>query len=584
MRPMPKQRLTLTYPGILKLFGDYKMKGRKPQKAFIAWFLETYYRLDSFDVDDSICDQPGDKGIDAIYVSELWQQIHVFGCRMFEGKNSSKPLGDTEIKELLGTLTQLKDEATAKKLQENSGSSELTALMERLEVPRLIGAGYEVRGVFVTNRERGQHAVEILAANPTFHLFDTVELKKQYLPIDKVEPIAGPAHFDVSGASILTHPISPGVQLVIAPLLASDLVKMDGIQNQELFAWNLRYNLKRSEVNKAIELSIATPSEHKNFPAFHNGLTVLAKTVESTPSQITVEGYAVVNGCQSLTALYLRRDCITPNLRILTKFVSVSPQGDLARRITDHTNRQNGITGRDLQSNSPLQTRLQTDIHKKYRGEFFYRISRGEGPNWPPSKVIENDEMARVLLAFDVKEPQSSHQIWKLFDELHSDIFGRREVSAERVVALWEIRRIVLEELEQMEHRKFATYSQTPFLMIYLLREALEMREAGGAPLCKDKTMFQSHQNGRARLAHAIRPVIKSLINSVKGFLTMQGEKFDYKKDLKSKEKVREVAAHVTGFYGQCLISNIARPFSALWDESKTIKRGKAFTGELELE
>src|ERR1035441_7277703 len=365
------RKFDLSYPAILKLLGDYKMKGRKPSRAFIAWFLETYYRLDAIEVDDAICDECGDKGIDAIYVSELWQQIHVFGCRMFEKKKSANALGDTELKELLGTLTQLKDENAARQLHTSTDSEQLRRMMQRLEIPKLVGEGYEVRGIFVTNRPRGKHAEELLASNPNLQLYDSQKLTDEYLPIDKAEPIAGPITFDVHGANILKHTISQGVDLVIAPLRASDLVKMEGLANQELFAWNLRYQLKRSDVNKAIELSIAQPKEHKYFPAFHNGLTVLADKVESSTDKITIAGYAVFNGCQSLTALHQRQGNITDELRILTKFISVSPKSPLALKITDHTNRQNGITGRDLQSNNPLQTRLQTDIHRKYKKQFY---------------------------------------------------------------------------------------------------------------------------------------------------------------------------------------------------------------------
>jgi hypothetical protein len=59
---MPKaksKKIDLMYPAILKLFGDYAVKQRTDSQAFLAWFLENYYRLEETEVDDSICDQPG---------------------------------------------------------------------------------------------------------------------------------------------------------------------------------------------------------------------------------------------------------------------------------------------------------------------------------------------------------------------------------------------------------------------------------------------------------------------------------------------------------------------------------------------
>jgi hypothetical protein len=50
--------LDISYPGILSLFGDFKMKGRTEHNAFAAWFLENFYHLDAIEVDDCICDCP----------------------------------------------------------------------------------------------------------------------------------------------------------------------------------------------------------------------------------------------------------------------------------------------------------------------------------------------------------------------------------------------------------------------------------------------------------------------------------------------------------------------------------------------
>ena len=148
---------------------------------------------------------------------------------------------------------------------------------------------------------------------------------------------------------------------------------------------------KKTKVNKDIEQSIREQGEHKYFPAFHNGLTVLCKSLKLTNDKITISGYAVVNGCQSLNGLYENKKQITSDLRLLTKIIQVSPDAPLALKITDHTNNQNGTTHRDLQSNSPIQTRLQSEINSSYKGKFFYRIKRGEHPEWAQDKVIETN-------------------------------------------------------------------------------------------------------------------------------------------------------------------------------------------------
>ncbi len=199
------------------------------------------------------------------------------------------------------------------------------------------------------------------------------------------------------------------------------------------------------------------------FPAFHNGLTVLCEQLDINGARVKIKGYAVVNGCQILTGLYENRNHLTDDLRILTKFIEIHPDSDLALKITDHTNNQNGTTHRDLRSNTLIQTRLQTEVHKEYTGDRFYKIKRGEHPEWPSDKVIENELAGLILLAFDLKNPSSAHQKYKLFDEFHSDIFGRPEVNADRIVILHDLYESIANGMGAMTNQLFGSYRSTRF-------------------------------------------------------------------------------------------------------------------------
>src|SRR5215212_1165992 len=97
--------LNLQYPAILQLFGGHIMKGRTEARAFLAWFLENYYRLEETEAADSICDGRHDKGVDGIYVNDQIGQIDVFQGSVAQGK---KTLGDTALKEFAGSLSQFK--------------------------------------------------------------------------------------------------------------------------------------------------------------------------------------------------------------------------------------------------------------------------------------------------------------------------------------------------------------------------------------------------------------------------------------------------------------------------------------------
>ncbi len=206
------------------------------------------------------------------------------------------------------------------------------------------------------------------------------------MAIDKTDPISTAITFKLANLPYIEYQIDADLNMVIAPLPAESLVKMEGIANGELFAWNVRQWLgKKTKVNRDVENSIQAKAEHKYFPAFHNGLTVLCKSLALVNKDLTISGYAVVNGCQSLTGLYENRDKLTPQLKILTKFIQIQPESTLARKITDHTNNQNGTTYRDLQSNNPIQTRLQTEVDRI--GNFRYRIKAESTRNGKIPKI-----------------------------------------------------------------------------------------------------------------------------------------------------------------------------------------------------
>ena len=56
--------LNFDYPAILDLFRQHLDPKRSESASFLIWYLENYYRLDTLEAVDSVCDQRGDKGVD----------------------------------------------------------------------------------------------------------------------------------------------------------------------------------------------------------------------------------------------------------------------------------------------------------------------------------------------------------------------------------------------------------------------------------------------------------------------------------------------------------------------------------------
>jgi len=99
--------LNVDYPNLLDLFKEHRDQKRTESASFLIWYLENYYRLDTLEAVDSVCDQRGDKGVDGIYVNDNDMTIYIFQSKISQSSDST--IGDTTLKEFFGTLSQFSD-------------------------------------------------------------------------------------------------------------------------------------------------------------------------------------------------------------------------------------------------------------------------------------------------------------------------------------------------------------------------------------------------------------------------------------------------------------------------------------------
>ncbi len=558
--------LDVKYPAILDAIRSSAVPGRTESHAFLVWFLQHYFRLDDTESQEAVCDGPDDKGIDGVYVDRNLETVYVFQCKLVQ--NARRTLGDTQLKEFAGSLGQFVTPEQIAEIAGTTANTELAKLLTAENVGQLVNDGFCVKGVFVTNIDRDANATAYLNVCDDIRLFDGEELESTYVPVGPTEPVGAAVTFDVFGLDCAQYQIED-VQVLFAPLKGTELIGLEGIASTELFAWNVRGSLGRTKVNKDIGRSIDDPSEHKNFLLYHNGLTILCQHLEREGDKITIEKYSVVNGCQSLTSLFDHRAKITDDLRILTRLIELPPEHPLAEKITHHSNNQNPINARDLQSNSTIQRRLQNEFDRLYHDQVFYRIKRGEPDRAP--QVIDNDEAGRVLLAFDLKEPWTCHQTYKILDELHGDIFARPEVTAPRILAVVDLETAIEQCLDQVENKMLASYRLCRYFLLYLVRQALELDEEGRA-FCSKPDDFLTQPNSRERLRACACRIIQDIVIDLNAEVREReegGNPFDYKRELKSPNPVRELARSIVPQYQKAVSRGRACSFGEEWKNSE---------------
>jgi len=165
---------------------------------------------------------------------------------------------------------------------------------------------------------------------------------------------------------------------------AGDLVAIlkgdDGTLLSTVFYDNVRdfqgdSNVVNSEIAKTLE------SERRSrFPLMNNGVTVIARSVRQTGTRFTIQGFQVVNGCQTCNVLWANRQQLDSSVLVPLRLISTEDE-DVIIDIIRATNRQTEVKEeqffatsdflKQLESyfeSTPIERRLYLEIHGRCPG------------------------------------------------------------------------------------------------------------------------------------------------------------------------------------------------------------------------
>lgn len=177
--------------------------------------------------------------------------------------------------------------------------------------------------------------------------------------------------------------------------------------HNQLYAENIRLYLgDRGNVNKDIIATI-TSSESLWFPYMNNGISIIcdALTIGNTNAAkhvqtFTLENMQIINGCQTVNALYSAkygentRDNFRP-ANVMVRIYEINPsQTDFKMNIIKATNNQNSVKSYSLMANDPIQIRI-AEVLKKFN---IIYDRKGEGKNIQGNQMIIS--MVNVALAY----------------------------------------------------------------------------------------------------------------------------------------------------------------------------------------
>ncbi len=558
--------INVDYPALLDLFRQHLDPKRSESASFLIWYLENYYRLDAQEAVDSVCDNRGDKGVDGIFVNDNNQTITIFQSQISQKANST--IGDASLRPFAGTLTQFKDDAAIAGLIKSAGAAEIANLAKRSDLVNKI-ATHSLRGEFISNVNLDQNGKDFLKTNPNIAFVGKDYLISRYISDTRDVPVHAPAKFDIVGYQISEYIVDAATKAVIAPIKAKEIIALEGIADQSLFAFNVRGPLGKTQVNKDIVASINDQALHKLFPLFHNGITIIAKDIVVTPDTLTVDNYFVVNGCQSLNALFDKKSALTDNLRILTKFIQMEPSSPPAKMVTEFSNNQNSVKPRDFMSNNTIQIRLQNEFRQEYDGQYVFEIKQGELPK--PGTLISNEEAGLLLMAFDVQEPWATHRRGQVFEERYSDLFGRPVVTADRIVLCHVIVEAVYQALPELKNQLFARYKLARYLLVYMIRNILA-NDKMAPDILENPGMFVRDKQDRELFRKCLSTIVSDLVIDLNAEVEELGEDFDYRDSLRDEKWVKKLNQKILTDHLKQVKRGRIQSFSDEWQDGKPIK------------
>lgn len=185
--------------------------------------LEKYYRLDPQLAIDSVCDNSGDKGVDGIYINEGMSTIDIFQTKI--AQSEKKSIGDTILKEFLGTLDQFSTKEKLENLIKTAGKAQVASLIQRLDLIEKLDA-YSIRGVFISNVDLSSDGEAILNEIDDIEFLGKSELEDQYISDKKEINVRAEAEFDISENETTTYFADAETITYIAPIKAKELVQI----------------------------------------------------------------------------------------------------------------------------------------------------------------------------------------------------------------------------------------------------------------------------------------------------------------------------------------------------------------------
>ncbi|HJT56375.1 MAG TPA: AIPR family protein, partial [Ktedonobacteraceae bacterium] len=251
-------------------------------------------------------------------------------------------------------------------------------------------------------------------------VIDAISLDNVYNVFTSLEPAAGPSitvDLSCQYLPVQENAYVGVVSLVDIYRMLRNYAKQSDGTIDSIYDHNIRKYLRRrtGSVNDGIYKTLEKEPEH--FIAYNNGITIICRSAQSTPTGLRLQVPYVVNGCQTTRTLYDFMDTKFPGVDIdhIASESRIQPYKDAhmaikilvvrvnngdayANDITRFSNKQNAIRGKDFIALEKMYRDFKAVLENQ---GYFLEIQAGEYDVLPKRKKIHYPKDTHVVSSFE---------------------------------------------------------------------------------------------------------------------------------------------------------------------------------------
>jgi len=517
----------------------------RERSVLLLWFLRNVLGVGDIEAYDLICDDDDDHGIDALFVEpsagdDLSETLVIFQSKHVESPNTM--LGATDVDRLAGAAGHFVSEESVRRLLSGRVTPRLRDLIGEYELVaklRRDPAAIRVRLVLVTSgllHAGAKRQVENLRETHGCGYVDvwTIDrLGPLAMAVRAPERMRQAIEVPCTSAQIVITGSAPN-RVAILSVRAIDIAGWSGIDDRSLFALNVRHELAPNKVSRGLDRAIVDQSDHRDFLAYHNGLTLVCDGFEKKRGKLRIRRPSVANGAQSVMAFARGAGDgqLTDDLRVFVKVVEVAGRPSLEKEVSRRSNTQTRVSPRNLMANSGPQLRLQRAFEREYPDIVY--VTRPDTQVPENARALRNDDAAQLLTAVYNEWPWLAVKRESLFEpDNHPHIFSEA-ISPAHVLLAEKMGHAVDEEKERFPEEYRRSWRLVRLVGVYLVGQIA--REAAG----EGQSIVDVPRE--AVLSASIATELKGFARVAAAVLERRhrdlGEEDDYRKDLKNQPKL----------------------------------------------